>query len=228
MADDERKKWRGRLLQSGEGTFRPVDQDERPHPQVSQGLAALRRAQRPTLRSRDGQRFGQPATAGAPAEVHTLPQRRGEPDTAPGRPPGDAPGPTGGPDPAVPPANLGWGTRPAVEPEPDWAENPANPVGTPPSDTLTVSRAELQVMVSDAVRAQLGPIAEAISEMRSHMTGAPVVVEEALPPEPVALLPLMDDAPPSEPVVALSIPDEHDWTQGKAQEFAHPPAQAQG
>jgi len=226
MASDERKKWRGRLLMTGEGTFRPVDADERPDPQVTQGLAALRRGQRPTLR-REGARFGRPATASGSAEVHTLPQRRGEPDTAPGRPPGNPPEPTTQQDPDVPRIDLGWGTAPAEAEAPAAAPEPVD-------ELLTVRRSELERMVADAVRAQLGPIATAISDMRSHMAGAPAdpepVVEASVPrdAEPIALLALMDDAPPVEPVVALTIPEDYDWTKGKAETFAPAPAQAQG
>lgn len=195
-------------MSDGTGRMFPVDEDTRPHPQVSQGLAAMRRAQRPTLRTRTEQRLGSPAGLFARG-------RTAEADTDPGRPPGDPPGPAGA-------AEGSWET--AKDVVADFPEQ------TPPGndEVLHVTRGDLERLVDKAVAAALDPIAAAISDMRSAMVGqqpsvaAPPAPEDA---EPLALLPLVDELP-AEPVAALPIPEEHDWTQGKVKTFAPAPAQA--
>ena len=141
--------------------------------------------------------------------------RRGEPDTAPGRPAGDPPQPG-----AAAVADMGWGAPPTAGPSPD--------------DVITVRRGDLERMVSDLVTAKLDPIAAAISDMREAMLPRDAPAEDASSTEvaleePVALLPVLEsevvEAEASEPVAALPLPDHHDWTQGKSEDFAAPPAQ---
>lgn len=59
MANDELKSWRGVVRIDGPSTMSPVDEDDRPEPQVAQGIAAMNRGPRPVaerFRARDTDR----------------------------------------------------------------------------------------------------------------------------------------------------------------------------